>query len=84
MLTNSYHSFFMVNVVQQQDTSLFRQMTERVTNDKNQNTKVVGCRVDAKEYNFLKQWQLFSSISRFKILRQSKTEDCLNSPITGI
>jgi hypothetical protein len=56
MLTNSYHSFFMVNVVQQQDTSLFRQMMERVTNDKNQNTKVGGCRVDAKEYNVLKQY----------------------------
>jgi hypothetical protein len=40
-------------------------MEERVTNDKKENEKVVGFRVDPKEYNILKQYaQIFSTISR--------------------
>jgi hypothetical protein len=49
---------------------------------RNKTRKVVGCKVDAKEYNILKQSRIFSLISRFKILRQSKIADCLKSPIS--
>jgi hypothetical protein len=50
-------------------------MEERVTNDKKENEKVVGFRVDPKEYYILKQYaQIFSRINRFKTLIQSKID----------
>jgi hypothetical protein len=58
-------------------------MTEIVTNDQKQNKKVVGVKVDAQEYNILKQYaQIFSTIYRFKSLRQSKTGDYLKLAIS--
>jgi hypothetical protein len=55
-------------------------MTEHVTNDQKQNRKVVGRRVDAKEYNVLKQYAdiLQSADSRSC---DKKPEDCLKRPI---
>jgi ferritin len=50
-------------------------MEERVTNDKKENEKVVGFRVDPKEYYILKQYaQIFSRINRFKTLIQSRID----------
>jgi ferritin len=50
-------------------------MIEIITNDKKENEKVVGFRVDPKEYNILKQYaQIFSRINRFKTLIQSKID----------
>jgi hypothetical protein len=58
-------------------------MTEIVTNDQKQNKKVVGVKVDAQEYNILKQYaQIFSTIYRFKILIQCKTADYLKLAIS--
>jgi hypothetical protein len=58
-------------------------MTEIVTNDQKQNKKVVGVKVDAQEYNILKQYaQIFSTINRFKILIQCKTADYLKLAIS--
>jgi two-component SAPR family response regulator len=58
-------------------------MTEIVTNDQKQNKKVVGVKVDAQEYNILKQYgQIFSTINRFKNLIQCKTADYLKLAIS--
>jgi hypothetical protein len=58
-------------------------MEQRVTNDKKENEKVVGFRVDPKEYNILKQYtQIFSTTNRFKSLGQSKTADYLKLAIS--
>jgi hypothetical protein len=58
-------------------------MGERVTNDKKENKKVIGFRVDSKEYNILKQYaQIFSTINRFKSLIQRKIDKKPTTTIT--